>query len=515
MFEPQSQRTVTLLPAQTTDGWAVLETLPLPVVLIGPDSLIVRANRAAAGLVGGDDTPFLGMPASAFFVATGAEIDAETLLRQAACAEIPLTIHTRRQTGVSHQQILRWTIRRLSDVGVGAGQIVACAEDVTVRVRLEEQLEHQERIRSVGQAVAGVAHELGNPLGAILGASELLEPHVFTSAGRGYLQRLVDQTLRARELIRNLLSFVRGEDPVAVPVSASALVSEATRFLAFEFSDKGIHIQIRHEEDTPPVSVAPAEIQQVLINLLINAQQVLEGRPEPCVTVETGSRDGRVRIAVRDNGPGIPAHVLPHLFEPFFTTRAPGVGTGLGLSIAQGIVHRHGGELLARNHEDGGALFEVLLPAAGRRDKPAPDPTEAMMPGTHHDPARVLIVDDDEAVRQVISQALSNAGHEVDEASSAEVALTRAQSREYHLILCDLTLPGMNGRDFHRRLSTLRPELAARVVFASGGEPTADLDAFLQQVGASYLRKPFSVRRVLQLASAARSQASSGAAGDA
>lgn len=514
MLEPQSQRTVTLATAQAPDGWAVLETLPLPVILIGPDSLIVRTNRAAAGLVGGDDTPFLGMPASAFFAATGAEIDADTLLRQAAGVEIPLTIHTRRQIGVSQHQVLRWTIRRLSDVGAGAGHVVACAEDVSVRLQLEKQLEHQERIRCIGQAVAGVAHELGNPLGAILGAGELLEPHVFTNAGRGYLQRLVDQTLRARELIRNLLSFVRGEDPVPVPVSASALVSEAARFLAFEFSERGIHIQIRHEEKTPPVNVAPAELQQVLINLLVNAQQALEGCPEPCVSVETGARDGRVRIAVRDNGPGIPLPVLPHLFEPFFTTKAPGVGTGLGLSIAQGIVHRYGGELLARNHEDGGAVFEVLLPAAERCDQPVPEPGEEMTPRTHHEPARVLIVDDDEAVRQVISQALSNAGHQVDEASSAEVALTRAQSRDYHLILCDLTLPGMNGREFHRRLSTLRPELAGRVVFASGGEPTPDLDAFLQQVGASYLRKPFSVRRVLQLASAAGSEASSGQSGD-
>lgn len=502
MLDPQQARTLFLSPGGLTDEWAVLQAVPTPVLVVDVENRVDRMNRAAAGLVGGDAAPFQGMPASAFFVALGAEIDADALLRQARCSEIPLAIHTRRNLSGSQAQVLRWTVARLSDVGPGAGQIVACAEDVSMRVRLEAQLEHQERIRSVGQAVAGVAHELGNPLGAILGAGELLEPHVFTTTGRGYLQRLMDQTLRARELIRNLLSFVRGEDPVPLAVTVTSLVADAARFLAYELSDKGIHIQIRHQEDTPPVRVAPVEMQQVLINLLVNAQQALDGRPEPCIFIETGMLDGRVLLRVRDNGPGIPEDVLPRLFEAFFTTRAPGVGTGLGLSIAQGIVHRCGGEMRAGNHEDGGAVFEILLPIADGHAPVYPEPAgDAPLPPAR--PGRMLIVDDDEAVRQVISQALTNAGHQVDEASSAEVALTRAQSRLYDLILCDLTLPGMSGRDFHSRLSTLRPELAGRIVFASGGEPTPALNEFLQRTGASYLRKPFSVRRVVQLADAA------------
>jgi two-component system NtrC family sensor kinase len=239
-----------------------------------------------------------------------------------------------------------------------------------------------------------------------------------------------------------------------------------------------------------------SQIQQTLLNLIINAEQALEGRPEPRrVTCRTHQDLEDVRLDIEDNGPGIPAATRDRIFDPFFTTKAEGAGTGLGLSICYGIVHEHGGRIWAQSSRSGGAAFCITLPRDPRATLPATAPPAAAAaaadPLAELSGLRILLAEDEESLRRAVSAFLARDGITVRAVADGAAALAALGEESYDVIISDVRMPGVGGREFIARLGRDRPELLTRLVFLTGDTLAPDTALLLREVGAPALAKPF------------------------
>jgi len=226
------------------------------------------------------------------------------------------------------------------------------------------ELIQSEKLAAVGRLTTGIAHELNNPLGAIIGISELLLRD--TSLAEPLKNDLTDihsQTIRCKHIIQELMHFSRKTAPRRVPLDIGALLEETLQLLKNDLFRSGVKLNRSLPHDLAHVTGDPGQIKQVFVNLILNSLQAIEGAPSPELTIAAGNSGEKIAVELRDNGHGIPEKDLPHIFEPFFTTRPTGKGMGLGLSVSYGIVQSHGGEISARNLAGGGCAFKVELPA--------------------------------------------------------------------------------------------------------------------------------------------------------
>jgi two-component system NtrC family sensor kinase len=244
--------------------------------------------------------------------------------------------------------------------------VVAVMADITDAADLQAKLMHTEKMAALGQLVSGVAHEVNNPLAAIVGFTDLLlENPAVPEEAKDELRVILQETQRTRVIVQNLLSFARHMPAQREPVRVNSVLQQTLQLRAYDFSNHGVQVIERYEQELPLTIGDPHQLRQVFLNILNNAYDAIQEVRRPGkMEVATSRRDGQVEIAFRDNGPGI-SHP-ERIFDPFFTTKEVGKGTGLGLSICYGIVHAHQGEIVARNNPDGiGCTFTVRLPAAG------------------------------------------------------------------------------------------------------------------------------------------------------
>lgn len=259
---------------------------------------------------------------------------------QAACAIVPLTND---QGHVTHY--------------------VQMERDITEELRLRSQLIHSERLSAVGQLVSGVAHELNNPLQSILGFTELLIDAEERPELRRDLEQVRSEAIRAGKIVRNLLAFVRRSSSERIIASVNEIAKTTISLRSYEFGSANIRLFESYGEGLPAVVVNPEEIQQVILNLILNAEQAMRAAHRGgTLTVTTKCVEAMVTIEIQDDGPGVPAPLAGRVFEPFFSTKEVGEGTGLGLSIAMGIAEAHGGSLTLAPTEKG-ACFRLALPA--------------------------------------------------------------------------------------------------------------------------------------------------------
>jgi len=359
--------------------------------------------------------------------------------------------------------------------------------DTTEHERLEANLMMTDRMSAVGTLAAGVAHEINNPLTYVYGNLQILEADLADDEARAALvaDALVG-TERVRDIVRDLQSFTRKPGEVG-PVAVRPLVESALRMTDHE---------LRHRAQTR--CDVPATLQvlgdesrlgQVLLNLLMNAAHAVGSRPgeDNLVVVDARAGNGTVTITVTDTGRGIPEGLVPHVFEPFVTTREPGHGTGLGLYLCLNIVRSLDGSIAVARTGPEGTAVEVTLP---RADVDAADAEHEATPGAVvKSRLRVLVVDDDPGVRGVLQRLL--AAHDVTVASDGREALAALDAAGFDLILCDLMMPDMTGMEVHAHLASRSPELLERVVFLTGGAFTAEAHAFLASPGRRYVTKPF------------------------
>ena len=359
-------------------------------------------------------------------------------------------------------------------------------EDITERKRTEGALRQSEKLAAMSTLVAGVAHELNNPLEVILAHSELLAydaPGDVTQRA----EKISRAAQRCARLVKNFLALARQHPPERTRVSVSEVVRETVELITYPLRISGVALVLELAPGLPLLWADPHQIQQVLLNLLTNAHHALRGAEPPRrITVTAQPAEGdRIEIAVADNGPGIPAEIRERVFEPFFTTKAIGEGTGLGLSLCQGLVESHGGSLTLEEAPGGGARFVILLPLAGPAAAAA-----AALPVRIATGASILVVDDEPEVADVLSDMLARDDHHVDVAYGGRDALERIEAGNYDLVVCDLRMPDIDGAELYRRLQAMGHRLTRRFLVVTGDVLARDTREFLVRSGVPALAKP-------------------------
>jgi signal transduction histidine kinase len=361
----------------------------------------------------------------------------------------------------------------------------------------QAQLIQSEKLSGIGEFVAGVAHELNNPLTSVMGFSELLQRADTDPQHKRYLDMVHKSALRCQKIVQNLLSFARRHKPERKLSNINELVEGAVEILQYQMRTSNIEVVTRLDPHLPKAMVDPHQLQQVFLNIINNARQAIEAsQPRGCVRINSEATSQSVRVTFQDNGPGIPEANLSKVFDPFFTTKDAGKGTGLGLSLCYGIVKDHGGTINVRSRPGEGASFSVELPLAPHTAEIAKEAQSGNeLPLSAHEGAgkKVLVIDDEDAILQMVRETLSVHGYEVDVARDGESALNRLRQTPYDLTLCDWKMPGLNGEQVYERVRASNPALAERMIFFTGDVINEKTQAFLQERKKVCLTKPFSL----------------------
>lgn len=465
------------------------------ISIASPDGRILWANPAYCRTLGYDLQELLSRRAS------------ETLAEQSRASVVEIEAAVRAE-GVWRGTVVRQrrdgstllstgSVLALRDAQGALSHFVAVERDVTQETHLREQLVHSERLAAVGQLVSGVAHELNNPLQSIIGFTELLIDAERREEPRSDLEQVRAEAHRAAKIVRNLLAFVRRSAVERAPASLNALVAATVALRKYEFSITGITLEESYADDLPSVVVNREEIQQVLLNLILNAEQAMKptGRPGH-ISLRTCATAQGATVEIADNGPGVPATIARRVFEPFYSTKGVGEGTGLGLSIALGIAEAHGGTLELVTGSAPGACFRLTLPSASESATAPqatgdPAPTWTAIPGR-----RALVADDEPGLRKLLHRLLTRRGFAVDIAEDGLLASNMVELNRYDVILCDVQMPRMTGTQLFDRLRRRQPHLASAFALISGDTLDPSVQAFAETSQIPLLAKPFGAKNL-------------------
>jgi len=377
--------------------------------------------------------------------------------------------------------------------------------DVTRLRRVENSLVQSERLSSLGEVVAGVAHELNNPLTSVIGYGRFAHNASADSDQRQDLERMVDSAERCKKIVQNLLSFSRQHNAEKQNGDLNECVEKVIEIKSYHLRSSQINFKLELDRSIPRTRFDFHQLEQVVLNMINNAEHAVAGIKQDGgrIVIETGVVGDEIFVAIDDNGYGVPDAVRDRIFDPFFTTKDVGQGTGLGLSVSFGIVQEHGGRIDLEWEGRSGSRFVVYLPivAATATDESeegtSPMASEKSLAGVH-----VLLAEDDEDVREVFSRMLEEDGAQVTSARDGEEAWSHIQDKEdkYDLIVADLRMPGMSGKELYERVGEEYPQLIRRFVFATGDLARDETTAFLEGLPNGILHKPLeaeTVRRVL------------------
>jgi PAS domain S-box-containing protein len=464
-------------------------------IVVSRDGIILYANHAAATLLGHEDVSELVGKPMTFLDRSEAEVMRQRVAHMAATGErlAPRDYPARRRDGKEITAEIASTIIDFD----GKPAVVGYARDVTDRARLRAQLAHADRLAAIGTMAAGVAHEINNPLAFMGLAIEALERGVGAkeAALTAELRKGVD---RIAAIVRDLRLFGRDDDEPVGPMDLGAAIDAAERLVQHEVRPRGVLVKAYAE--LPPVVGVPRRIEQVFVNLFLNAAQAIGDRVDGRIEVGARVTDDRVVVSVVDDGAGIPREALDSIFEPFFTTRLLAGGTGLGLSICRDIVTRAGGDLAASSVVGDGTTMVVTLVRATSDGAEvgvptAPSTRTSLRRGTAR--KRVLVVDDETAIVRLLSESLESVANVVGETVPGRALDLILAAPPFDAIVCDVMMPGMTGIDLHERVARERPDLASRFVFICGGTYTARARDHLERVPNLCLNKPFRMAQLI------------------
>jgi two-component system NtrC family sensor kinase len=427
------------------------------------------------------------------------------------CSNGQIEYRTQHKNGA--WQLFRASARPLHDEMGRTTGIIASVRDITEQQRLQQQLIQSERLAAMGQMIAGVAHELNNPLTAILGVTELMRDQTTDENSHRQLDLAHRQARRAAHIVESLLVFSRPATPRNALLHLSDLLQRTLQLHEHSLRSNNIQVDLVVRPDLPTVLGDSNQLTQVFLNLIVNAEQAIrEVRDQGTLRIRLGVVGDRLLITFQDDGVGIHRETLPRIFDPFFTTKRPGRGTGLGLSICMAIVREHNGDISAQPLPDGGSVFTVSLPVCTQAvllAEPKPVPASRTQTRAPEAPTlagkRVLVVDDEEGIRELVTDSLTSRNISVDCASVSERALELAATNYYDAILCDLNLESesgmpVSGFDLYDRI---RENLASRSVvmplfiFMTGDLVDFASDEQTIRQGSLILQKPFRIAELL------------------
>ena len=385
-------------------------------------------------------------------------------------------------------------------------RVDALVRDVSARKHLDDQsrdlyqqLLQAEKMAALGHTISGVAHELNNPLATILSWTERLAQKPLDDDIRRGVDVILGEADRAARIVRNLLTFARKRQSTRAMIDVNQVVTETLALRAHEQQLANISVETTLAEHLPQIFADAHQIQQVLLNLVINAEQATRaahGQGTLGVRTWHDAEHDTVALEVSDDGPGVPPDVQSKIFEPFFTTKEVGAGTGLGLAVAYAIAQEHGGEIRVDAARQRGAAFVVKLPVSGTAVAKPPKPAAPSMEAVRG--ASVLIVEDERALAIAVGEALADAGLAVDHANDGEEALARVRQKAYDVLICDLKMPRIDGMTLYRAIAATAPALARRVIFVTGDVAGTDAERFLADTGCRWLAKPFRLGDLLR-----------------
>jgi two-component system NtrC family sensor kinase len=469
----------------------VLDGSPDVIVATDGEGRITEFNRAAEDLTGCFATEALGRPLASILPAAALQVEAGRKGRELVLA--------RPDGGACEIHLVS---APLTDAAGESAGSVFLGTDVTDLRRAEKSLAQAERLSSLGEVVAGVAHELNNPLSAVLGYAQLLQSDTGRDELERDLSRIVESARRCQRIVVNLLSFARKHPAKKLAQDLNACVRKVIDLKTYHLRAARIDVVFELAEPLPRALFDFHQIEQVILNLLNNAEQAIAGTGKPGrVIMRTYTTDDGVRLEVEDDGPGVPQSVRHRIFDPFFTTKEVGMGTGLGLSVSYGILQEHQGRIELRPDRSGcGACFVVTLPRAVgvvAEEVAAETPVPSSRPLAGR---RVLVAEDEPLVLDLFSRVLEADGATVTRASDGEEAWSRILETDFDLIVADLRMPNLDGRALYERVVEEKPSMVRRFVFATGDLVRQESLRFLEGLPNRILAKPLdvdNVRRVL------------------
>jgi two-component system NtrC family sensor kinase len=461
------------------------------VILLGPDGRILLANPAAREAL----------------EAVGAGGEAPEAIGDVSLKELALTppgVSRRFRVQTQGSPGLRPVEMVCTAVGIVDGRqrmgTLVTVSDVTEEEMARRRLLQAEKMTVVGQTLAGVAHELNNPLAALIGYADLLRGIAVPPEVERPVKQMREQAVRATRIVRNLLNFARRRNPERTQVKIGEVVNGVAELFAYEARLGDIELKMEIADDLPTVLADQHAIQQVVVNLVQNAIHALRAAQAERrrITIRAHALPDGVVVSVRDNGPGVPEAYRSRLFEPFFTTKGANLGTGLGLALSRAIAREHGGELILEPASGEGACFTLRLPlrkpASGIHAPATTEsdsaPASVLRSLAHHS---VLVVDDEASVRESLVAQLGHMGSRVDSAADSLEAERLLSLGSYDAVLLDVRMPVTSGLELHRTIESSNPGLARRVVFMTGDFANDDLLSRVRETGNVCLEKPFTV----------------------
>ncbi len=484
---------------------AIVDNALAALVTTDAAGRIVEFNPAAEAMFGWPRTQALGRDVAEVMIPPRHRAGHQAGMARMAAGSAPRVMGRRLEMEALRADGSEFPIEMVlwrTDVG-GDSYYTASINDLSERVQAQAVIERQrdalrqsEKLTAMGSLLAGVAHELNNPLAIVMGRASLLEEKTAGSELAEDAGRIREAAERCGRIVRTFLNMARSKPAERAPVSVNELIRAAAELLQYGLRSHGIQLRLELAPGLPQVQADADQLGQILLNLIVNAQQSLAAVDgERLLVVGSGleqrrrEREPRIWVRVQDNGAGVPEPLRASIFEPFFTTKPEGLGTGLGLAVSRSLAREHGGELQLESPPEGGACFRLSLPISGEAlpetaaTAPAPLDSSAK--------ARLLVVDDEEEIAELMRQMLENAGYEVATAESGAVALALLDEARFDAVVSDLRMPDLDGAGLYRVLKEKHPQLLRRLLFVTGDTLSPGARSFLAETDCPCLDKPF------------------------
>jgi PAS domain S-box-containing protein len=482
---------------QAADEWQItFDSIPMPVSLQSRDFKILRINKAYAELFNINPDDIIGKPCYQIVHQSDHPIP--------DCPHVKM-LNTNNESTIEmhHDELGRYfeitvsPIKDSSDIIIGSVHIMRDITQVKKAEEekhlLQEKAEISSRLASVGEMAAGIAHEINNPLTGVIGFSDMLMERELPQDMREQVEIIADGSRRVADIVKRLLTFARQHKPVRAMVNINDLIANTLNMRSYVLKTNNINVITEYDETLPLITIDPGQIQQVFLNLIVNAEYSMKKTDKPGeLKITTKIINDKITVSFRDNGLGISEENMKRLFQPFFTTKPVGEGTGLGLSLSRSIIAEHSGTLSVESKMNEGATFIIELPV--KKDYSYDESIEsAPLLKTKENIKKiyVLIVDDEVTVRHFIKSILDNSDYVVDTTGDPYEALQKITINDYDVVILDIRMPGMSGQELFERIVYKKPCLMKNTIITTGDSASIEVKEFLHKYKLQVITKPF------------------------